>query len=288
MIRRMETKLALKYNGPAVDDGRMDVYQAAANMIAFSEFMVVATKLTFGDKAEAKAEVAGFGKGSFLTNLLFSVSGEAATIFSMMPVEHLLEVVKEAFELWKHLKGKPPTQVAYGPQAVTVENNNGEIIQIQTQSLHLVMNEKAAAAVERFVNQALSAPGMETISLQAGNQKVPLAWADRSEASYFVPVAPSESITDTTTTMGLVIESPSFKDGNKWKVWDGAQSTLMEMKDEEFIHHVNSGARFGKGDTLIAEVRLVQKRLGTKLEAERTIVRVLEHKPGPTQQSLLV
>ena len=70
----METCLTLRYIGPDVDTGRMDVYAASTNMIAFSEFMVAAVKASFGDKAEARAEVAGFGQGSFLTDLVFSVA----------------------------------------------------------------------------------------------------------------------------------------------------------------------------------------------------------------------
>jgi len=38
----MWTQPALKYEGPAMVDGQMNVYQTAANMIAFTEFMVAA------------------------------------------------------------------------------------------------------------------------------------------------------------------------------------------------------------------------------------------------------
>ena len=50
----------------------MDVYQASANMIAFSEFMVITAKCTFGEQVTVKAEVAGFGQGSILTDVVFS------------------------------------------------------------------------------------------------------------------------------------------------------------------------------------------------------------------------
>ena len=104
----METSLKLKYTGPAVESGQMDVYQASANMIAFSEFMVAAAKSTFGERIEARAEVAGFGRGSFITDLVFNFAGPIATIFSTASPEQLWEVVKQAFDLWKHLKGEQP------------------------------------------------------------------------------------------------------------------------------------------------------------------------------------
>lgn len=81
----MQTRLSLRYTGPAVDAGMMDVYEAAANMVAFSEFIVAAAKVTFGEKAEARAEVAGLGRGSFVTDLVISFGGPLATLFSSPP-----------------------------------------------------------------------------------------------------------------------------------------------------------------------------------------------------------
>lgn len=280
----MKTSLSLKYSGPAVDDGRMDVYAVSANMIAFSEFVVVAAKASFGDDATARAEVTGFGRGSFITDLLFDWGGAAASVFTTVPSDHLLAAIKGAFQLWKHLKGQPPKAIEYGGQHVTVTNNDGHIIQVQTQSLTLVMNEKGADAADKFVRQALAGHGMESISLSSGTEKI--ADANRAEAQYFVPVVGAVILTDTTSTMGLNVENPSFKDG-KWKVFDGAQSAWMEMLDQDFIDRVNGGERFGKGDILLADVRLVQKRTGLKLEAERSILKVLEHKPGELQHSLI-
>src|SRR5688500_1749177 len=68
---KVDTRMALKYSGPAVDSGLMDVYEASANMIAFSDFVVVLAKHAYGDAVQARASVAGFGRGSFVTDLLF-------------------------------------------------------------------------------------------------------------------------------------------------------------------------------------------------------------------------
>src|SRR5690606_27877557 len=98
----MQTQLSLIYTGPAVEGGQMDVYQAAANMLAFSEFVVVAAKATFGESTNARAQVAGFGRGSFVTELVFNVAGPAANLLAMAPgvlgaagpvAEQLLKVV---------------------------------------------------------------------------------------------------------------------------------------------------------------------------------------------------
>jgi hypothetical protein len=285
MIHFMETKISLKYNGAAVDAGRMDVYMASANMIAFSEFMVIATKATFGETATANAEVAGFGHSSFVTNLLFSFGGDIATIFTSVPADHLMKVVKEAIGLWKFLKGSPPKAVEYAEQHVKVTNNNGNILLVQAQTFNLVMNEKASSAVEKFIKSPLSANGIDTLTLDGDFGHI--GDIDKSEAQHFIPVAASVLLNESSFEMSLVIESPSFKDGNKWKVWDGAQSFFVEMLDLEFIERINGGERFGKGDVLRAEVRFIQKRVGGKLEAERSVTKVIEHRAGQFQYPLV-
>jgi hypothetical protein len=158
----METKVTIKYSGPALDDGRMDVYKASANMIAFSEFMVAAVKTTYGGSSEAKAEVAGFEHGSFETNFIFSVAGQAATVFTALSPELLWAVVKGTFTLCKHLKGSPPAPVVNNGNTCTVTNNSGQIIQIGTDFPNLAFNKKAAEPVAKFVKMAIKEDGYDS------------------------------------------------------------------------------------------------------------------------------
>lgn len=282
----METKLSLRYSGPSVDAGLMDVYQASANMIAFSEFMVIAAKTTFGEKVTVKAEVAGFGRGSFLTDLVFNFVGEVAPIFASFTIEELLTIVKEAFELWKHLKGEPPKEIkSENHQTVTVTNNNGHIIQVQTQTLNLVFNEKASDAVKAFIQTPLSSEGID--SLEIGTEGKIVAQANQSEGHCFGLVRPSESITDTTIQMTLIIEAPVFKDGNKWRFSDGQNSFYADIFDTEFLSNVDKGEPFAKGDLLRVDLRITQERSGVKISTERAVIKVHEHKAGQVQHSLL-
>lgn len=285
-VRHMRTKVALRYEGPALDGGQMDVYQTSTNMIAFTEFMVAAVKETYGDSAEAKAEVAGFEPGSFITNLVFSVGGSAATIFTALTPDQLWAVVKGAFDLWKHLKGAPPTAVAPQGQQISVTNNNGQIINVQTESFSLVMNVKAADAAQKFVNQALAVEGVEGLQI-AGDRSPRVAVSDK-EAAYFVPVAAVVPMSDNTNRMVLTVISPVFQDGNKWRFSDGGPAFSAAILDGNFLMAVDKGIeRFGKGDVLEAEVRIVQTRTGAKVSVEREILRVLRHINPHEQRELL-
>lgn len=285
-IHRMKTKIALKYEGRALTDGQMDVYQTSANMIAFTEFMVAAVKETYGDAAQAKAEVSGFEQGSFVTNLVFSVAGSAATIFTALTPAQLLEVVKGAFELWKHLKGTPPAAVQPMGDHIAVTNNNGSIYNVRTESFTLVMNTKAADAAEKFVNQALSVDGVD--SLQLGGEAEPIARVSADEARYFVPVAVTVPVSDNTNNMVLTVISPVFQEGNKWRFSDGGPGFSATILDGDFLMRVDKGVeRFGKGDVLEAQVRIVQSRSGQKVTVEREVLRVIRHINPHEQQQLL-
>lgn len=283
----METNLQLKYVGPAVDAGAMDVYQASANMIAFSEFMVLAAKAAYGDQIDAKAEVTGFSRGSFVTHLIFNFAGQAASIFAAISADKLLTIVNQAFELWKHLKGEPPKSVEHiNTQTTKVTNNNGQIIQVQTQTVNLVFNEKASEAVRKFVQEPLTDGGIDGLEIATDRKRI-VASATQADAHAFQLVRPTEEITDLTVEMTLIIESPVFKDDNKWRFSDGQSSFHADILDRDFLSKVDDGELFGKGDLLRVDLRITQQRAGLKISTERIVLKVHEHRRGSEQYKLL-
>ncbi|MCK0510925.1 hypothetical protein [Aromatoleum buckelii] len=281
----METRLSLRYTGPAVDAGAMDVYEASANMIAFSEFMVAAVKTSYGNSTEARAEVAGFAQGSFVTDLVFTVGGPAASLFSALTPDHLITVVKEAFGLWKHLKGSPPAAVTQAGQHVFVTNNSGQVIQVQTDTLNLVFNEKATDAVGRFVREAVNQQGVDAVEIAAA--KDPIAWVTQAEAASFVPVVKEALVSENVVRMTLILVAPVFQDGNKWRFSDGATTFSAAILDEAFLERVNGGERFGKGDALEVEMLIVQTRSASKISLDRSVLKVIEHREAAQQTRLL-
>lgn len=275
----MKTSVALRYNGPAVDDGRMDVYQAAANMVAFSDFMVAATKATYGNDAVATAQVRGFERGSFETNLVINIAGSAATIFTALTPDQLWEVVKHAFSLWKHLKGEPPKAIEQNAnQTVEVTNNNGNILNVRADALHLVMHPPAASAVQTFVRGALAHEGVESLTINPSGRSTRAIVTTSAEATYFLPVAPQAMVSDHVARMVLVIVTATFVEGNRWRFSDGGAPFSAAIEDTEFLDRVDRGGeRFGKGDVLDADVRIIQTHAGGKLSVERSVLKVHRH-----------
>jgi hypothetical protein len=253
-------------------------------MIAFSDFVLISAKAAYGSTVEARAAVSGFGRGSFITNLVFDVVGTSSTIFANVDPHTLWSMVKESLGLWKMLKGSPPSRVEYEGQTALVTNNYGEVKQVSIGALTVVFSDKGSDSAEQFIHKALEREGMDAIEIAADDE--PLDRISQAEAKYFVPVAPSKTITDVVVRMGLVLESPVFKEDNKWRFYDGQQSFHALVEDREFLARVDAGEPFRKGDIIIADVRINQQQSGMKLVADRAISKVIEHKAGPKQLSL--
>jgi hypothetical protein len=280
--------ILLRYQGPAVEDGTMNVYDAAANMTAFSDFVVSAAHKIYGEDVHVKAEVTAFKHASFGTNLLFEVVGAAATILPILPdVVSVATTIKESIELFRFLKGEKPKKVEYrNDNSINVTNNSGNIIVINRPSLQLTLDSKAGKAAAQFIGEALSKAGVDQIEISSVGNKI--AQATKDDAQYYHPIGDEDTLTETVTRMGLVIESLSFKDGNKWRMWNGAESLLYAMEDDEFTARVNNGEAFRKGDILICEVRVKQTKTDGALKLQRAIVKVHDHKLGLDQPPLIL
>lgn len=283
----MQTTISLKYNGPAVDAGQMNAYEVAANMIAFSDFVVLATKTLYGEKTEVRADVAGFGKGSFVTDLFFQIVGETATLLSSGTPKELIALVAESLNLWKHLKGEPPANMERlaGDNGVRVENRDGKVVVFSNSTLNVVFSDKGAETVGRFIRDALSKEGIDSVAIDQPG--APIDKVVKNEAQYFSQVAPETPLYDYQMQLALIIEAPVFKDGNKWRFSDGTVSFYADISDVDFIARVDGGEAFAKGDSLIVEMRIEQRKQGDKITTERIIVKVLDHKRRPTQGGLL-
>lgn len=269
----------------------MDVYEAAANMMAFSDFIVAAAHAVYGNEAEVRADVKGFRQGSFATDVVFHVAGAAATIWSAnADIGGLLTVIKESLGLYRFLGGEPPKAVEPGNKnTVEVTNNNGEVTIIQAESMTVVLGDKPGQAVERFVGHALKTSGVTSVSVEDSGRKEPLAIAHRAEAEFYHAIGVERALPDQFYQMALTVEQPNFKAGNKWRLSGDGRAATYEVEDKVFLKRVDNGEPFRKGDVLICEVRQVQSitRSG-KIQTKRFIHTVIDHRNAPTQMDLAV
>lgn len=284
----METQLSLRYHGPTVDGGTMNVYSVATNLVAFSDFVVAAARVVYGEKAHVRAEVAGFGRGSFVTDLAIQVAGTLPVLFAATSIEQLLSTMNAAIELWKHLRGSPPQMVEQKEQGIHVTNRDGEVRIVQIEALNLTFNGTATEAAGKFIREALSTSGVDGLTVEAPttSRQQPIVEVSSEEASSFVPVAPETDLFDSVSQAALIIEAPVFKDGNKWRFSDGASSFWADITDTAFLQRVEDGEPFAKGDVLIVDLQTRQRRQADKILTDKIVVLVREHRQRSKQQAL--
>lgn len=288
----IEDHLVLEYKGPRVETGRMDARRVATQILAFSEFLEVVSQTAYGQAIEVRTEVQGFRGQSFDIDFLFHVAGHVTTMLSALPASpsDVIELIKQSIELWKHLGGKPPKAMNHaqtGGQAVSIENNSGQIMVVNGSVINVVANARAGEAVEKFVREPLEVNGVDSLTIRSPKlrQKTQIA---KSDAQSFIPVALSKPLGEVEIETHLMIESPTFKEGNKWKFTDGQTSFFANITDPEFLQAVNDGSeRFGKGDTLKVRLRIQQATEAGRLLAERTVIKVLDHFTASHQPKLV-
>lgn len=289
MEELLADNLTLEYRGPRVEHGTMNSYEVAMNILAFSDFIGVISKTAYGEKVKLQTEIQGFRGNSFDIDFLLNIGGVMATLISgpISSPKDFIDLIKESVKAWIHLKGKTPKTIEPINNGFKVENQNGEITYINGNVFNIITNVSAGKAVEEFIKRPLES-GVDFVKVKSKTFDEVLN-VNKDQAHAFVTVEAEKPIMEQEYRVGLIIESPTFKEGNKWRFFDGSSSFHADILDQEFLTKVNTGeVRFGKGDVLIVLMKFTQSSsINTPLKIERAILKVLEHKVGFKQTGSL-
>lgn len=283
----MSDQLSLRYSGARVDEGRMDAYEVAAAIMAFSDFLGRTSRHAYGDKVELTTEIQGFHEGSFDIQFAIELAGATATVLNLTgpptPAD-LIQLGREVLGLFQHLRGQPPKSITESNDkrpSLAVENQQGQIQYITADVVNIISDSKVGESARGFIGKPLS-EGVSRVDLVDAQSRSIFTTTD-DDADCYQPLDIERPVNEYRAQMGLMIEAPVFKEGNKWKFFDGQTSFWADIEDEDFLRAVNEGKRFGKGDWLVAEVRVEQTSGLNSLHAKRAIEKVLEHKARPEQ-----
>ncbi|MDN7609879.1 hypothetical protein QZM28_24585 [Burkholderia multivorans] len=285
------------YDGPALDEHRMDVRDLAPALIAFADLFTAANKEINGDAAEVRVQVnASFKAGSFGIDLVAAqhllaqikdiFAGNGAT--AICNAWTLLEMVGLAggglIGMLRKLGGRRPIKIEQRGDFATVWLSQTESFEIERNVVRLYRNKIVRASLEK-VFSPLEQDGITEFGVVIDDEVV-LDVKDSEVGSFSSADAEEEIVSDTTSRKMLEIESLTFKDGNKWRVHDGTSTFYASIEDKTFLDKIDGGERFGKGDVLIVDLRQVQSVVGARLITESKIVKVLDHR-APLQSDLL-
>jgi len=283
----MEQAFTLKYDGFLARQGEMEAHEAAEAIRGFADFSQRVGEALYG-KAYVKSTIRGVHHGSvefeFLLRFLTEGAGLLATVAA--PAADLLKILPEIVKLIKHLKGQPPASIKKAENgSVFVENNSGQVINVNNLTLNLALDPETSRAVQKFVRKPLERSA-EEIKILADREEI--ASIDQEEARSFVPVDAGEVLAENTNDVYLTVGTAVLDGETKWRFYDGTHKFSAEIEDQEFLNRVEQGeVRFGKGDVMYVRLRTTQKRVGRGLRAEHVIEEVLDHKEVSVRQSSL-
>lgn len=301
-----DARFTLIFEGPAVDNGEIDVRDLAPSLLSLGELIQAANAALNGERASVAVKLHATRAGSFEVDMTMvqSLAAQAGLLLDQLAghkdglaaAQDLAEILFKAsagiglvgggfFALIKWLKNRKPDRV---------EATGGDTI-IHIGDTYFVTNQRTVALAESLevreqakkLVAVLRSDGIDSLSTKNDGEKLTI---DKREAEYFdIPGEEDETLEDSEREMYLQIDSLSFKEGNKWRVTDGGEPFYAVIEDAEFLNQIAKGeVSFSKTDYLHCVVHERQVRTSRgQLRKERTIVKVLEHKPGARQLKLL-
>jgi hypothetical protein len=281
------SQFTLSYDGDQLRDGQMDVRELGPALLAVGDLLSEANQEVNGGRVTLSVNVqAGFEKGSFDISLVTN-QGPLSELMSLVTGDHI--VVASAlvlllfggrgslFDLLKWLAGNKPEKVEPQEKDLVRITANNSSITVNTNVFKFYGNPAMRQAVKPLINP-LKRPGIDT--LKAISEKEVMLEIGKKDVPALTEIDMEERIISETEREGfLQIHSLSFKEENKWRLWDGTSSAFYAIEDEDFLRDIDQHSeRFGKDDTLKCTIKsTVRLTREGQLKTDLSVVKVLEH-----------
>lgn len=283
-VERERAEFSITFEGPALQDGRMEVRELAPALLALGELLQQANAITYPAAPNVSLEIRAFGQGSFGVTLNLAQeaaqTGAAIIQFFNAPLHTALSnIIAEAALVIAILKRteKVVERKQVAPGVIRVIYENGITIEVPTAVLDLTNRQSVRRDVRELV-KPLRRPGVDRLRVSPPDREEVVV--ERSDVEAFeAEVEEGEAEIDQEIDMLLSIVTVSFREDNTWRLSDGTVTFFAAVEDPDFLKRVDAGEIFAKGDTLRCRVRMRQWRTDGGLRAEYIVTRVIEHIP---------
>lgn len=290
------------YDGPAVEDGEMDVSQLASSLLALGKLIETADAIVTGEANRVRIRVqSDVRRGSFDVGIVVALDSawDAAKAWVMSPegstTVALLSLL--GFNVAGGVKGVIQTVRWLGgrkvARKVTLEDGNtqlelddGDATVVSAGVARLVDDPQIRQPLERFT-QPLREDGVEVIRFEQAPGEI-TEQIEATEAPAFEATAGAEPTSYSRFQATYQIKRLHFDEGKKWRLSSGSQTIFAEIEDKQFWERVGkSEVAFAAGDFLVCDVRMDQWLGPSGLKTEYAVERVVEHIPALKQPRML-
>ncbi|NBX86541.1 MAG: hypothetical protein EBQ80_04835 [Proteobacteria bacterium] len=266
----------------------MDVRDLAPALMGIGGVFSAANAILNHNQEHVSVQVTSTKHGSFgidfdiihTTNQIVSLLNSGAVTASVNAAG-LIGIVWGVIEFLKWLKGNKPEKIEPQGQNITVHLHQ-QTIQVSLEIFKLFQDLELRNAIAKTIAEPLQREGIESLHIESPKQ--PTISIKKAEAHWFeVKQQDEETLVDITTTKAFTMVAISFKEENKWRLYDGISIISVSITDTEFLQRIDQGQPFSKNDILVCDVRTIQKRTSEGLKTEYIVLKVKEHKPAARQ-----
>lgn len=292
MRRRVvsEEAFAVKYDGEALADHRMDVKTLAPALMSLAEAIQTAQRILDPTATPVAVEIKATREGSFDIHMIVSEAVRTGIAFLTSPGANatanlgaFVAIFWESVRLTKWLAGRRDVKKEIvGEGIIRLTLPDGTSIETPSGALTLATHSEVRRGI-RGMLAPLESEGVEKFEVRDSEIRVSLTRADLP--AFDAPDLPDEELEDETRTVMIQLRSAALaKDRRHWRATKGGEEFSVIMADDEFLEGVETRKiLFGAGDMLRVEMRERQLRTATGLRMERTILRVIDHLDGGRQ-----
>lgn len=290
--------LRMTYDGPALQTHRMDVRLLAPALLAFGDLCESAAKAVYGESVTARVEVrASFRTGSFgidldvAANLMQQLMGwlrgdAAASIVNGAALLSLIGVTgKGLIGALRWIGERKIKRIEATPNGRRILTEDGDALEVE-EAIVVLLQDRTVRTHLQEVIAPIEMEGIETLAFGT-DDRIDVVIERREAVFFHVPPPEDHLIFEEVRTIPFSIVSLSFREDNKWRLFDGQATIYATIADQDFLNRVNKNVeRFAKGDILICETRVSHWQTADGLRTEYVILRVIEHRHGAAQIQL--
>jgi len=290
-------ELKIKFGG---DTHEIEANTYINSLLHFTNIVQEVNKGISKDKkieVKIRANVAG----SFIVDLMIMPSDIIDGVKQIFSSEHityaseLIKTVSEVYKVAKHLFGKKPKNITNDKdESIRIENFEGTVQVFDFRGANIYLNNpNIKEAIAQEFETLESDKNVTSFELLNKNEE-PLIEINQKEFYDLSSSGSTEELTkneriETVSNANLNISSLDWEFKKKWDFYYLGNKISAKVTDSTFGERIDKGERFGKGDTLNAEMEITQKfdeSVNSYVNKSYTITKILKHIERPTQSKL--